>query len=82
MLIDVFADVIFFSRGYLQDKYNWGYHYYFLADEGVEYLRDYLHLDASAFPDTHIARPGKSNEDEAERPAARSNKWRGSADKE
>ena len=64
-------------RGYLAEKYNWGYNYYMLTDEGVEYIRDYLHLDASAFPETHIQKSSKGQEEgeeEAERPA-RGGKW-------
>ncbi len=49
-----------------------------LTDEGVEYIRDYLHLDASAFPETHIQKSSKGQneegEEEAERPA-RGGKW-------
>lgn len=63
------------SRGYLQEKFNWGYHYYFLADEGVEYLREYLHLDETAFPDTHIARTAKDTEEEAEKPERSGRRW-------
>jgi small subunit ribosomal protein S10e len=63
------------SRGYLTEKFNWGYHYYFLSDEGVEFLRDYLHLDATAFPDTHLAKSGKGQEEEGEEKPARGGKW-------
>ena len=62
-------------RGYLQEKFNWGYHYYFLADEGVEYLRDYLHLDETAFPDTPVARTAKDTEEEAEKPERSGRRW-------
>jgi small subunit ribosomal protein S10e len=57
------------SKGYLIEKFNWGYHYYFLSDEGVEFLRDYLHLDASAVPETHQVKTAKdaANEGEAEK---------------
>ena len=69
-----------YRRGYLQEKFNWGYHYYFLSDEGVEFLRDYLHLDASAFPETHLVKTAKdaAAEGEAEKEdarPARGGKW-------
>ncbi|EPY49234.1 40S ribosomal protein S10 [Schizosaccharomyces cryophilus OY26] len=41
------------SRGYLKTRYNWGYFYYTLNNEGVEYLREYLHLPAEVVPATH-----------------------------
>ena len=71
----IFCSVNLISRGYLTEKYNWGYHYYFLADEGVEFLRDYLHLDAEALPDTHTARTAKDTEEEAEKPERTGRKW-------
>merc|ERR1719198_969932 len=40
------------SKGYLMSKFNWQWHYYFLLDEGIEYLREVLGLPASAQPDT------------------------------
>ena len=64
-----------FPRGYLTEKYNWGYHYYFLADEGVQFLRDYLHLDAEALPDTHTARTAKDAEEEQEAEKPEGRKW-------
>jgi small subunit ribosomal protein S10e len=48
------------SRGYVREVFNWQWHYYFLTDEGVEYLRSYLHLPAEIVPATHkkpAARP-------------------------
>merc|ERR1711870_182248 len=32
------------SRNYVTEKFNWMWHYYFLTNEGIEYLRDVLHL--------------------------------------
>eukprot|EP00747_Dinoflagellata_sp_TGD_P120138 gnl/TRDRNA2_/TRDRNA2_173173_c0_seq9.p1 gnl/TRDRNA2_/TRDRNA2_173173_c0~~gnl/TRDRNA2_/TRDRNA2_173173_c0_seq9.p1 ORF type:complete len:129 (-),score=37.93 gnl/TRDRNA2_/TRDRNA2_173173_c0_seq9:220-606(-) len=40
------------SRDYLKEKHCWGWHYYFLTNEGIEYLRDVLHLPAQVFPST------------------------------
>lgn len=41
----------------------------------MEYLRSYLHLDETAFPDTHIARTSKDTEEEAEKPERSGRRW-------
>ena len=54
------------SRGFVRETYNWRWSYYFLTDEGVEFLRRYLHLPAEIVPETHMKQaPGT-------RPALRS----------
>ena len=40
------------SRGYVRETFNWQYFYWYLTDEGVEYLRDFLHLPAEIVPAT------------------------------
>lgn len=40
------------SRHYLQEIYSWRWHYYTLTNEGIEYLREVLHLPAQVFPQT------------------------------
>ena len=40
------------SRSFVTEKYNWGWHYYFLTNEGIDYLRDVLHLPPQVFPST------------------------------
>merc|ERR1719412_2329726 len=40
------------SKGYLMEKFNWQWHYYFLTNEGIEYLREVLHLPPQVFPST------------------------------
>merc|ERR1719330_1848796 len=40
------------SRGYLLEKFNWQWHYYFLTNEGIDYLRDQLSLPPQVFPST------------------------------
>jgi small subunit ribosomal protein S10e len=40
------------SRGYVAEKYNWCYLYYTLTDEGIEYLREYLHVPEDTVPAT------------------------------
>eukprot|EP00403_Amphidinium_massartii_P023242 CAMPEP_0178400410 /NCGR_PEP_ID=MMETSP0689_2-20121128/15775_1 /TAXON_ID=160604 /ORGANISM="Amphidinium massartii, Strain CS-259" /LENGTH=107 /DNA_ID=CAMNT_0020021205 /DNA_START=98 /DNA_END=418 /DNA_ORIENTATION=- len=40
------------SRGYLSEKFNWLWHYYFLTNEGIEFLREQLHLPPHVMPST------------------------------
>merc|ERR1712128_390662 len=40
------------SKAYVTEKFNWMWHYYFLSNEGIEYLREYLNLPATVFPST------------------------------
>merc|ERR1719272_353058 len=40
------------SRNYVMEKFNWQWYYYYLTNEGIDYLRDVLHLPAGVFPNT------------------------------
>jgi len=41
------------SRGYVKDNFSWQYHYYVLTNEGMAYLREYLHItNENAVPAT------------------------------
>merc|ERR1711966_420396 len=40
------------SRNLVKNQYSWQWQYYYLTDEGVEYLRDYLHLPPEIVPAT------------------------------
>eukprot|EP00397_Hematodinium_sp_SG-2012_P070134 GEMP01126167.1.p1 GENE.GEMP01126167.1~~GEMP01126167.1.p1 ORF type:complete len:144 (+),score=39.03 GEMP01126167.1:60-491(+) len=40
------------SRNYLKDTFNWQWHYCFLTNEGIEYLREVLHLPPHVAPQT------------------------------
>jgi small subunit ribosomal protein S10e len=42
------------SRGYLKTQFSWQYYYYTLTSEGLDYLREWLHLPAEIVPATHI----------------------------
>ncbi len=42
----------FKSRGYVKETFNWRYHYFYLTNEGIEYLRQYLSLPADIVPAT------------------------------
>ncbi|VWU49868.1 40S ribosomal protein S10, putative [Hepatocystis sp. ex Piliocolobus tephrosceles] len=41
-----------YSRKYVTENYNWKHQYFILNDNGIEYLRDYLHLPAQTMPST------------------------------
>ncbi|KAI8811375.1 Plectin/S10 domain-containing protein [Cladochytrium replicatum] len=54
------------SRGYVKTQFSWQYYYYYLTNEGIEYLREYLHLPPDVIPRTFVkttkapgARPGR-----------------------
>eukprot|EP00697_Spironema_sp_BW2_P004578 gnl/Spiro4/16218_TR8709_c0_g1_i1.p2 gnl/Spiro4/16218_TR8709_c0_g1~~gnl/Spiro4/16218_TR8709_c0_g1_i1.p2 ORF type:complete len:194 (-),score=84.51 gnl/Spiro4/16218_TR8709_c0_g1_i1:105-686(-) len=40
------------SRNYVKERYNWRYLYYFLTNEGIEYLRETLHISGETVPNT------------------------------
>ena len=40
------------SRGYVKETFNWQWFYWYLTNEGIEYLRSYLHLPAEIVPAT------------------------------
>lgn len=40
------------SKGMVREQFNWNWYYWFLTAEGVEYLREYLHLPADIVPAT------------------------------
>ena len=41
------------SRGMATEIFSWQWHYYFLNQKGVEYLREYLGLPANIVPKTY-----------------------------
>eukprot|EP00088_Acartia_fossae_P011118 TRINITY_DN15582_c0_g1_i1.p1 TRINITY_DN15582_c0_g1~~TRINITY_DN15582_c0_g1_i1.p1 ORF type:complete len:159 (-),score=13.36 TRINITY_DN15582_c0_g1_i1:214-690(-) len=47
------------SRGYVRTQFNWDHYYYFLTQEGVEYLRGFLHIPETVVPST-FKRPTKT----------------------
>ena len=40
------------SRGYVRKQFSWNHHYYYLTNEGIDYLRATLHLPADIVPNT------------------------------
>lgn len=54
------------SRGLVHEIFSWQWYYWSLTDEGIEYLRDFLHLPADEVPNT-LKKPTK---DPLRRPGA------------
>ena len=54
------------SRDLLKEQFAWRHFYWTLNDNGVEYLRKYLHLAETVVPETH-QKSAKEVEDEKER---------------
>ncbi|CCH45510.1 40S ribosomal protein S10 [Wickerhamomyces ciferrii] len=52
------------SKGYVKTQFSWQYYYYTLTDEGVEFLREDLHVPEGVLPQTRLQesapeRPGR-----------------------
>ncbi|KAL5504369.1 hypothetical protein ACEPAH_8443 [Sanghuangporus vaninii] len=41
------------SKGYVKTQFSWQWYYYSATPEGVEYLREYLHLPQEIVPQTY-----------------------------
>lgn len=48
------------SRGLVQTRFSWQYFYYYLTNDGIEYLRAYLHLPAEVVPKTFVKAANKA----------------------
>ncbi|XP_006888952.1 PREDICTED: 40S ribosomal protein S10-like [Elephantulus edwardii] len=40
------------SRGYVKEQFSWRHFYWYLTNEGIQYLHDYLHLPPEIVPAT------------------------------
>merc|ERR1712033_125742 len=40
------------SRGFVREQFAWRNYYWYLTNEGIQYLRDYLHLPPEIVPAT------------------------------
>jgi small subunit ribosomal protein S10e len=40
------------SRGYVKEQFAWRHFYWYLTNEGIQYLRDFLHLPPEIVPPT------------------------------
>jgi len=62
------------SRGLVHEIFSWQWYYWSLTDEGIAYLREYLHLPADEVPNTlkkstkdPLRRPGGDDRRDGER---------------
>jgi len=46
------------SRGYVTERFAWQHYYWYLTNEGIQYLREYLHLPPEIVPAT-LKKPSK-----------------------
>lgn len=51
------------SRGYVTEKFAWQHYYWCLTNDGIQYLRDYLHLPLDVVPATLKRSAAKSTKD-------------------
>ena len=42
----------FKSKGFVKETFSWQWYYWYLTNEGIEYLRAYLHLPEEVIPRT------------------------------
>lgn len=47
------------SRGYVTERFAWQHYYWYLTNEGIQYLREYLHLPPEIVPAT-LKKPTKT----------------------
>ncbi|KAK0055123.1 40S ribosomal protein S10, partial [Biomphalaria glabrata] len=40
------------SKGFVREQFAWRHYYWYLTNEGIQYLRDFLHLPAEIVPAT------------------------------
>merc|ERR1711981_321737 len=55
------------SRGYVKEQFAWRHYYWYLTNEGIGYLRNYLHLPSEIVPATLKK---QSRQDARPRPSA------------
>ncbi|KAF8606397.1 hypothetical protein BDV93DRAFT_344374 [Ceratobasidium sp. AG-I] len=55
------------SKGFVKTQFSWQYYYYTLTNEGLDYLREWLHLPAEIVPETH-RKPARAPKPAAVRP--------------
>ena len=52
------------SRELVKETFNWRWFYWYLNDEGIEYLRQYLNIPADVVPDTMMKQAPRAGESE------------------
>merc|ERR1719181_2194342 len=59
------------SKGYVTERFSWNWYYYYLTNEGIDYLQKYLNLPADVVPATlkKSSRPARPAGPGGDRPA-------------
>ena len=60
---DLLTPLLLNHDRYVRETFSWRWYYWYLTDEGLEYLREYLHLPAEIVPDTlkkQAAKPARA----------------------
>lgn len=65
------------SRNYVTEKFNWQHYYYVLSNEGIEHLRDVLHLPSNVQPATYTRKVRSGVSDRIAEGGPREENWRG-----
>ncbi|KAF6199624.1 hypothetical protein GE061_005922 [Apolygus lucorum] len=68
------------SRGYVKEQFAWRHFYWYLTNEGITYLRNYLHLPPEIVPAT-LKRPGRNETARPRAPTARPDTSRAEEDR-
>ena len=69
------------SRGYVKEQFAWRHYYWYLTNEGIQYLRDYLHLPPEIVPST-LKRQARSDAARPRPSAGGERRFGGDRDKE
>merc|ERR1712166_1363020 len=61
------------SRGFVTERFNWNWYYYYLTNEGIDYLQKFLNLPADVVPATlkKSTRPASRPSAGGERPSGK-----------
>jgi small subunit ribosomal protein S10e len=54
------------SRKFATEIFSWQWHYYFLTEEGIKYLREYLGLPSTVIPNTYKFNTEANEEEQKE----------------
>merc|ERR1712188_361756 len=67
------------SRGYVTEKFSWQWYYWYLTNEGIEHLRESLHLPAEIVPSTlkKSSRPAARGVERSEGRGGKGGDWGG-----
>nr|ABM55558.1 putative ribosomal protein S10 [Maconellicoccus hirsutus] len=68
------------SRGYVNEQFAWRHYYWYLTNDGIRYLRDFLHLPSEIVPST-LKRQQRPETARPKAPAARPEAGRSAEDR-